>query len=859
MRKAKPDRVGHAVFCCLHWAAGALGLILLAAFAVGAPLAHAAEDSTAPGPNIALGKTYTFDITPDLKSCTDPGDATQLTNGHDDPECSASNKSAVGWRRRRWRGWETEYPAEITMDLEKVEPISGVSFRTCGGVARTYWPSTVLILVSDDGQTFYNVGELISLSFRENNFPPPRGTHTFSAHHLRTRGRYVRLVVRTPFITVCDEIEVYRGDESLMKEPRVGEPAADVNTLLLKHDTEQGVRLRLLRDIGTVRGLVADSDLAADEKERLGGELDVLGDSAGKTVVPDDREFRVILPINPVHAQIYALNAPILRSKGFKELTVWYQYRHDPLQPLDAPSQDTVKELPPLAIMPGQYQARALNLTNPTDETETVRISFAGLPESPTPSWIQPHEVLFTDSLNREILGTALEPLSSENGAYALKVPPGMTKQVWLRFHPTVVAPGDYEGSIVLQGKDKTHSVSLAVHVSRLRFPEQVRLATHVWDYAFGLRYRGMTMSNMRPAIQNLKEHFVNVTWATYHAMPIPTAKYFNDKNELVKPLNCGALDRWIELWAASPKPRYYFVFLALPKGQMKKESCGVTIGTPEFDTRVEAWMSALRKHVVDAGLIKPEQLGVLIMDEFHTDDQAEHILAWAQPIKAGYPEIQIFETPCRKQPDQSRVQELYELIDIFTVPLGYYDPDTKAAKEFYAGHVTRRGAKLWFYLNNTIEYADPYSHFRMLPWRSWTRGMTGTGLWAYCDVGLGSWTRSEGSWNSYVIGNTRHYSPVFLGRRTVHDTKHWEALREGLQDYECLALLKDRISELKAQDRYDDAVKQAEQLLSELPRAIETGTGDSIWGRWSKPKDRTLADGAMTRILALLESLSEE
>jgi len=877
MRDARPVGLGHGMLFCLHAAAGVLGIILLAAFAVAAPLAHAAEDSTAPGPNIALGKTYTFDITPDLKSCTDPGDATQLTNGHDDPECSASNKSAVGWKKRRWRGWDPKNPerilkfsaAEITIDLEKVEPIAGVSFRTCRGRARTFWPSAILILVSDDGKNFYNAGELIALSYREGIIPPPSPppscTHAFRTRHLKTRGRYVRFVVRGPSYIVCDEIEVYRGDDSLLNEPRVGEPVLDVKPVLLKGDTERGVRQRMLRDIADVRERVTDSVLAADEKERLAHSLDALADRAAKFSVPDDPEFRAIFPMNPVHAESYALNAPVLRSKGFKELTVWHQCRYDPLQPLDAPSQDTVEELPPLAIMPGQYQARALNLTNPTDEIETVRISFAGLPESPTPSWVEPHEVLFTDSLDREILGAALEPLKPGDGAYALTIPAGMTKQVWFRFHPTTVAPGDYQGSVVLQGNNVKHSVSLRVHVSKLRFPEQVRLATHVWDYAFGLGpyggrpYRGITMSNIRPAIQNMKEHFVNVTWATKRVMPVPTAEYFNDKDELVKPLGWVALDHWIKLWAAPPKPRYYIVYLGVPKGLTTKAYAGAGMGTPKFDARVRAWMAALRQHVVEAGLIKPEQLGVLIMDQYRTDGQAEHVLASARPIKAGYPEIQIFETVCQKQPDQSKVQELYELIDIFCVQLGYYDPDTETAKEFYAGHVARRGAKLWFYLNNAIDYADPYSHFRMLPWRSWTRGMTGTGFWGYCDVGLASWSRGEGSWNRYVTGVTRHYSPVFLGRRTVHDTKHWEAFREGLQDYECLALLRDRIEELKTQGRFDAEAEQAERVLLEVPRTIEDATDDSIWGRWSKPKDRTLADGAMTQILTILEALSEK
>ena len=137
--------------------------------------------------------------------------------------------------------------------------------------------------------------------------------------------------------------------------------------------------------------------------------------------------------------------------------------------------------------MRGEYRARVLTLTNPADKAETVRISFVGLPESPTPSWIEPHEVLFTDTQYGRVLATALEPIESADGTYALTIPAGMTKQVWFRFHPPAsLAPGDYEGRIALATNKWGGSVSLPVHISKIVFPKQVRCATTVWDYTDG-------------------------------------------------------------------------------------------------------------------------------------------------------------------------------------------------------------------------------------------------------------------------------------------------------------------------------------------------------------------------------------
>ena len=163
--------------------------------------------STTPA-NLALGKPYTFDITPDYSGCTDAGDITQLTDGNYGADCDPTNISTVGWKRR-YVGYDNECPAEITIDLGQVEPISGVSFRTSAGVGvSSYWPYSIVILVSNDGINFYNAGELLELSYREGNIPPVTGTGTYRTLGLQTYGRYVRFVVRMPSLIFSDEIEI---------------------------------------------------------------------------------------------------------------------------------------------------------------------------------------------------------------------------------------------------------------------------------------------------------------------------------------------------------------------------------------------------------------------------------------------------------------------------------------------------------------------------------------------------------------------------------------------------------------------------------------------------------------------------
>ena len=126
---------------------------------------------------------------------------------------------------------------------------------------------------------------------------------------------------------------------------------------------------------------------------------------------------------------------------------------------------------------------------------------------------------------------------------------------------------------------------------------------------------------------------------------------------------------------------------------------------------------------------------------------------------------------------------------------------------------------------------------------------MTGIGLWAYCD------SYGNGSWNPYAAVSPP-YSPVYFGPGTVHDGKHFEAVREGVQDYEHLALLRDRIAELKQARRKDTKVADAEKLLAEGARQVL-----SVYARQTErgqPVDTSPADRVAAQVLGMLEDLRE-
>ena len=122
-----------------------LGLVLGGACLAGAA-AYQGRADRAKG-NVALGKPYRLTPPPSYKLCTDANDRIQLTDGV---------KGDANWRKLTTVGWrDPSTPPTVLIDLGKVEPIEEVRISSvAGGRAGVFFPAQILVMVSDDGETF---------------------------------------------------------------------------------------------------------------------------------------------------------------------------------------------------------------------------------------------------------------------------------------------------------------------------------------------------------------------------------------------------------------------------------------------------------------------------------------------------------------------------------------------------------------------------------------------------------------------------------------------------------------------------------------------------------------------------------
>jgi hypothetical protein len=198
--------------------AGVVWLVLGLALPMVSAWAQEGGDGRPQAPNLALGKTVIFNTPPNYPDTTDPDDIRQLVDGGLSPQKPL-------WYDKTIVGWVLVDPTVFTIDLGAVQPIRGVGLHMGAGQAGVEWPTSIQIQVSDDGQRYSSVGNLMEMLVKR---PPAQGYASFwlVTDRLQTHGRFVRFVctpvnLGTGAYIMLDEVEVYQGEAAWLGRPLV--------------------------------------------------------------------------------------------------------------------------------------------------------------------------------------------------------------------------------------------------------------------------------------------------------------------------------------------------------------------------------------------------------------------------------------------------------------------------------------------------------------------------------------------------------------------------------------------------------------------------------------------------------------
>lgn len=735
--------------------------------------------------NIALGHPCSFNPAPNDATCTDAGDASELTDG------VMLKQAKQMWTDKRSVGWlNVRKPISITVDLGKDQPISGVGFGAAAGSAGVMFPRSLALSVSTDGKAFETVGDLAAMDQTATPLYGRYAYHIFQTHALRTHGRYVRLsIIAAGQFVYCDEIQVYRGNDALLNQPIEGQPLSETALVDPLRLTRLGVHRRVKDDWALVHA-AAEHLSAGALREQLLRQLAVLRKEIDQMVSPSSLEgFRAVIPINDLDARVFSIYGQIMAARGVKPITVWHSSPYQLLSLLETPDQSPFPSIK-VRMLGNEHRAEVFNVSNASAEPRTLSFTLEGLPDGV----VRISQVDYVDTAAGRPVASALTPLPVKDGQYTATVAAGMTRQFWLSFDSSKVAAGTYDGRIHLLDDA---SIPVTLSVASIRMPPHLELNTFMWDEIINQSY-GITATNMLAARQDMINHDINAVWCTPASTPMPLPRDFDAQGNLVGKIDYAKWDEFVKFW---PGMRHYFAFPAFKEDEAA--FAGMKLGTAQCDRALSQWAGDWARHNRQLGL-KPRQAAILFIDEPRNPVAYHTSYLFLKPFKAGSDEILTYCDPfIRNMKEFEQARPMLDFLDVIQPTQSVYD---SVAADVHAAYrqLQQQGKQLWLYsCSGPTRQFDP-SYFRMQPWDCFASGATGSAFWSYGDNGGAS------SWNPYTSIGRTSYTPIYLAPDSVGDSKHWQAVREGIEDYQYLYML-------ERQRGSEEARKLAQRVMHQL------------------------------------------
>ena len=719
------------------------------------------EMKPSPGINLAAGKLCEFTKKPDYGYCTDKNDPKDLTDG----KYWQSGGDKGFWTQKATVGWSVpKKPVGIKLDLGQIAPIQAVTFDSSAGRAQVTFPAAALLYVSDDGEQWHFVTDLINEAIPQFTFV----RHRFKSEDLNTRGRYVFLyLVAGGFYIFTDEIEILKGGHDPAAVNFEGQPIKTAG--LIEHVTSRGrfskqknTSLYLIR---TARETIKkQQDGSKDEA------LTKLTKIAAKSVNRDKIEkvdYQKGPPFTRIDADTCKTVGEFFSKTERPRCQVWKPAptRWNNHGPFDRPegNQDVSLEA---HMMVNEYEAVAFNLSNNTSENLAVQLSllnekFQKKGEKIPPGSVTIRQAVLIEASGYRLYADALPQISEGK----TEIPAGMTKQIWLTIHSKDLEPGNYSSVVTVESDGDVQAVPLSVRVYPAKMPSNPKYLTTLFSYFSWKPVKGREKATSK----DLAEHYAN-TQVLHHGY-IPWPK--RDKNN--NPLQPLQLDttKLDEMLDYMPHIQLWILWPGLEFGFFRLRT-NHQLGTPEHTKMFKEWVRLVRDHLKSKG-ITTDGWCFMWTDEPGEKRWKEMVVPASRMAKEVDPTILVWED---QQIPMDLLRETDSLCDIYCPPLDKIR-ENKELHEF----ILKQKHPGWHYQCASSKESPPHLYYRVHHWQSWDLGLGGAAMWVYTD--------DLGTWNDYDGGTS--YSMIYEGKDGPITSKRWEAWRDGIEDYEMMRLLREK------------------------------------------------------------------
>ena len=740
--------------------------------------------------NVALGKPYTLSPPPNYKLCTGTSDATDLTDG----------KRADGelWMSQATVGWvHPKGAVSITFDLREPCVINRLRYCTGAGRAGVTFPSQLDYEASLDGKSFHRLGDLTQDTPEQ---PPDMALgyrpFVYDVRYPPVKARYVRIhsMPRNTFF-FSDEVEIYSDPEATPVELEKF-PVVKGDDDFIRNQGSHVIRQSFRRLLAAATAGQGDSAL----ESRI--------DSWQLSGKPEDLDG--VYPFDPLQDDIFARNALRWRQSGVTDFVFWTGDFYEPVIPERlAPEcqRDSSKVVLRETMMSGERRGLALNIASVLPEPLPLQVELHGFDGEAL-------RVIYLDSKKGEPTSTLLAPMLDKNGQpdRRSRVIPGMTTQVVVIPKTHGLQPGVHHFHLTLILGTRRYQFPVELDILPLAFPERPALKTGGYDYLDAIA-NGKQRNWLRWPAQyateagaRMREMLFQVRCASngcFAASRPERLKYGDDGALLSKPDFTG-FDNWV---AAFPEAAVFHVFCGL--GYVTALDNRLKPGTPQFDRAIAEWAGKWNRHILEKQL--KGRVIFQLLDEPWDAYKYDQERCWNKPFRQGAPDI-----PTLTDPTLSFRPEWAECLSHSTIvcpntALLQGDKSMRNLADFRRVLATN-GGELWCYSCGFSTFTAPPAAMRNQGWIAARAGAVGSLFWGLTSTMPSIRNMYSAAWSA------RHFSPFWFmedGRMGI--TKHCCAMRDGIQDYELLRLLRESLDKAAAQGR------DVAQARADLANALNT------------------------------------
>lgn len=363
---------------------------------------------------------------------------------------------------------------------------------------------------------------------------------------------------------------------------------------------------------------------------------------------------------------------------------------------------------------------------------------------------------------------------------------------------PRDAEPGEYRAEVTVAAGDASVVLPLRLTVSPLVLPDDRHLLVTEWYSTSRFKqHHGIESADSEPFwemlrvyAQNMAEHRQNVFQVSMEL--IAASRNADGKLRF----DFSQFDRWADVfWATGRMDRLETGFVArfgeggwssrevvLRDFSVRDEAAGKTIRMPGAEF-LPVFLPALVEHLREKGWLDKTLFHI-------ADEPSNHnLLPWREASDF----VHRHASELRRM-DAIETPHCTDRLEVWCPKL-----DHLAAWQEAYEDAQRQGNEMWFYTvgifqggavpNKTVDV--PLIESRVMHWLNYRYSLRG-----YLHWGYNAWTDDPVNEPGKHRGDGWHVYPKKDG---LLNSLRWEQMRNGIQDYECLWLLEDKISQIRA------------------------------------------------------------